>query len=107
MKWFNRKAKTFDTRLLGSWETDPSDREAINRYGKTRLEFKADGTLVYSIDAGDKWQQMFLTYTTEGNILVTDQPSSPRQNRTIYDFTGTDELVLDYGGAKSRYVRAQ
>jgi len=48
---------------------------------------------------------MFLTYTVQGNILVTNQPSNPRQERTQFDFTNEGELVLTYDSVETVYTR--
>jgi hypothetical protein len=49
------------------------------------MEFRDDGWLYYWIPASDRWQIMKLTYRTEGDVLITDQPSSPREERTHLD----------------------
>jgi hypothetical protein len=69
------------------------------------MEFKADGQLIYAIDAGAKWQIMRLTFRIDGSTLVTNQPSAPKEERTAFAFDGKDQLVLDYGGAKASFTR--
>ena len=40
----------------------------------------------------------------DGDTLVTDQPSHPREERTRFDLLG-QTLVLHYGGGKARFTR--
>jgi hypothetical protein len=46
-----------------------------------------------------------LTYRVEDDLLITDQPSSPREERTRFWFSPDGRLVLDYEGVQARYVR--
>ena|ERR1044072_5733060 len=91
--------------LVGRWETDPTDANAINEYGRTTLVFGGDGSLTYIIHVEGKDQVMVMTYRIEDSILITDQPSHPAEERTSFTITPEGDLVLDYGGTKSRYVR--
>ena len=91
--------------LLGRWETDPADTDAINEYGRTTITFGGDGSLTYIIHADGKDQVMIMTYRIENSMLVTDQPSQPGEERTAFTIAPNGKLVLDHGGIKSRYVR--
>lgn len=94
-------------RLLGSWRTDPSDRWSLVEYGEVSLRFDGRGNLQYAIHLQDKTQIMLFTYRVEGNWLVTDQPSAPRQERTEFYFTSDGRLVLKPAAAAAPtfYVR--
>jgi hypothetical protein len=35
--------------LVGIWSIDPRDTQSLEIYGDTELEFKKDGTLIYTI----------------------------------------------------------
>jgi hypothetical protein len=48
---------------------------------------------------------MLLTWRIEGETLVTNQPSAPREERTAYILPDDRTLILSFGGQKSRYVR--
>jgi hypothetical protein len=50
----------------------------------TDLEILPDGRMVYAIREGDKWQLMKLTYRLEGDVIVSNQPSAPREERSQY-----------------------
>src|SRR5262245_12438977 len=95
-----------DTRLLGGWIVDPDDTQALAEFGRVELEFTADCRLVYTIDEGNRRQKIFLTYQAENGVIMTNQPSSPREERTAYTITAEGRLVLDYGGRRCTYVRA-
>jgi hypothetical protein len=71
------------------------------------IEFKPDGRLLYCIEAGNSWQIMLLSYRIEGSELVTDQPSNPREERTVFALDGESTLVLDYGGSKATFERGE
>jgi hypothetical protein len=91
--------------LVGRWRIDPTDEAAIAEFGMANLEFGKDGRLTYSVDEGGKQQIMLLTYEVEGQTLFTDQPSSPRQERTQFAIDG-DTLQLEFGGVPARFKRA-
>lgn len=86
--------------LLGKWFSEPGGGE------DTTLEFKEDGRLDYTIHGVEKDQKIFLTYRIENNILITDQPSHPREEHTPFVFTEDGKLVLIYENQRSLYIRA-
>jgi hypothetical protein len=65
------------------------------------MEFSPDGSLTYTIREGEKRQIMLLRYRIEGDMIVTDQPSRPREERTRYRLESDGTLILDIGGKKS------
>jgi hypothetical protein len=83
--------------LLGTWRTDPNDRWSLREYGEVSLRFEKDGALVYTVHLPNKEQIMRLTYRLDGNMLVTDQPSSPREERTEFFFTSDGRLAVKNG----------
>jgi exopolysaccharide biosynthesis protein len=91
--------------LIGSWVTDPSDIELGKVSEKSRLEFTEDGQLIYTIIGEDKDQKIFLTFQVKNGVLITDQPSHPREEETRFLLTPDGKLVLMYGDQKSTYVR--
>jgi hypothetical protein len=48
---------------------------------------------------------MLLTYRIDGDVLVTDQPSDPKEERTRFKITSADKLVLEHEHRPSTYVR--
>jgi hypothetical protein len=91
--------------LLGIWAIDDSDENAIARYGRTSMEFRSDGTLVHAIHGDESDQIMLLTFRVEGNVLITDQPSSPKVDRSDFMFCDDGRLVLVHDGVSSFYRR--
>jgi hypothetical protein len=71
----------------------------------TEVDFRADGRLFYSVRSGNRWQIMKLTYNVDGDLLVTDQPSAPRQERTRFQLESSDDLILEFGGERSHFKR--
>jgi hypothetical protein len=84
-------------RLLGRWngrlDGDP-----------LALDFAPDGRLACVIIHGNRRQTIMLTYRVEGDQLVTDQPSQPREERTKVEFV-SDGLVLEFEGKKTHLTR--
>jgi hypothetical protein len=92
-------------RLLGRWRIDPTDRPAVSRFGNTRLEFREDGVLVYTIVGQAKDQIVLLRFRVESDTLITDQPSSPRTDRVRFGFDSEGRLFLEDGEGRSHYLR--
>jgi len=80
--------------LSGCWRTDPNDRWSLQEFGGVSLRFGEEGKLEYTIHLPDERQIMLLTYRLDGTCLVTDQPSSPREERTEFFFTPDGRLAL-------------
>jgi hypothetical protein len=80
--------------LVGSWRTDPSDASSLREYGDVSLRFEKGGKLVYTVHLPNREQIMHLTYRVDGNWLVTNQPSSPREERTEFCFTSDGRLAV-------------
>lgn len=91
--------------LIGTWVSDPEDVDAIREFGPVTLEFEEDGHLTYTVHTRAKDQKIFLTFRVEGGTLVTDQPSSPRQERTAYSIGPDGKLTLWFGGQRGVYLR--
>jgi hypothetical protein len=91
--------------LLGRWVIDPTDETAVAAYGQASMEFRDDGSLVYSIAVSDRIQVVLLTYGVSGNELITDQPSAPQEERTRFSLTSEGKLILLYEGAPATFLR--
>ena len=96
-----------ESAFIGTWKSDPSDAAGSGVYGNVALKFGSDGTLLYSIHEPDRDQVIQLTYRTEPGVIVTDQPSQPRPERTDYEFAEDGALVLSIGSRKSRYIQSR
>src|SRR5687768_4817812 len=95
-----------DPNLVGLWITDPIDLISLNLMGNVRMDFRADGTLIYTLQRGNHDQIMRLQWSTREGTLLTDQPSSPRLEETPYGLTSEGILILRYGEQEFRYLRA-
>lgn len=92
---FRRRIPPVDGgRLIGSWTSRGAE-----------MVVRPDGTMDYILVLPRKRQIMNLTYRLDGNCIISNQPSSPREDRTRFWFEG-DELVLEYEGERTRYQRA-
>lgn len=90
-------------KLLGAWITDPDllpeDEEPV------QIDFHNDGRCTLTILGEFSDKKSFLTYRVENGILVTDQPSDPREEKTQFYFTADGKLVLIYDNKMTQYVR--
>lgn len=91
--------------LLGIWHSDPADHLGRRLMGAATLEFRDDGVLVYTSHEALSEQVSLLTYRLEDGQLVTDQPSSPKVERTQVWLSSDGQLILEYDGIPVRYVR--
>src|SRR5215468_8904768 len=91
--------------LIGKWVTDPADTKSLAQYGRVTLEFKERGKLIYTIHEEGKRQILLLTYRIREGLLITNQPSAPREDETPIFLTNDGKLKLLYGSSASTYVR--
>lgn len=89
-----------DQRLLGRWHSVTGVGEE-----PVTIEFGGDGSLTYTIHGVSSVQKILLRYTTEEGVIITDQPSEPREERTPYRITPDGRLVMTYGGEQSVFSR--
>jgi len=89
-------------RLIGSWKLVRDETDNDTGEGVT-MEFSEDGRLTYSIDQQESVEIMNLTYRVDGDELVTDQASSPREHRSRFWFEDDGLLVLENEGRRSWY----
>ncbi|MBE7448007.1 MAG: hypothetical protein HS111_03700 [Kofleriaceae bacterium] len=91
--------------LVGSWMVDPEDDVALARFGNVVIRFAADGALTYTIRGDGKDQIVLLRYRVEGDELISNQPSAPRQERTRFRLASDGRLVLQNEGFSATFVR--
>ncbi|HEV7786010.1 MAG TPA: hypothetical protein VGQ28_11780 [Thermoanaerobaculia bacterium] len=99
---FGRTPAQLPPELVGCWHLTQSDDPSIE---PAEMDFRADGHLYYSVDAGDRWQIIKLVWRVEGAMIVSDQPSASRQERTPFAFDEAGLLVLEFRGHRSRFRR--
>lgn len=68
-------------------------------------DLRDDDRRFYSVLSDEIWQTIRLIYRVEGNVIVTNQPSSPRKERTWFALQPDGTLLLDFGGQRSRFHR--
>jgi hypothetical protein len=91
--------------LAGAWVVDRSDKRALAELGDVLLEFSTDGSLTYVVRGAEKNQIINLTYRVDGNMIVTDQPSAPREERTAFELSDAGILTLAFGGVPYRFQK--
>ena len=91
--------------LVGHWVSDPEDVVQSETYDQVSLDFSSNGTLVYATRTGSKREYIFLTWRVEGDVLVTDQPSAPKQEWTRFNIDPSGKLSLVHVDRRSVFVR--
>jgi hypothetical protein len=90
---------------LGRWRLVKSEGDFYVGEGVT-MTFTEDGKLVYVIRQKGSKQIMNLVYRVDGSRLITDQPSSPKEESTEFSFDSKGDLLLKYAGGKAWFTRA-
>lgn len=89
--------------LLGRWIPDAA---ASGTAPFVELEFRRDGKLRYALKGEGVDESLLLDYRTEGHTIVTRQPGATADAKTHFELGNDGSLILEYGGKKGRYVRA-
>lgn len=90
--------------LVGCWHLITTEGQP---YEPAEADFRDDGRLYYSVLSGDRWGVMKLRYRIEGDALVTDQPSNPREERSRFVLAPDGTLTIEFGGGKSVFRRGE
>jgi hypothetical protein len=84
--------------LIGVWRMVTEERVCD-------ADFRADGTLTYSIEIEGRTLVMNLTWRLEDGMIVSDQPTASGEVRSKYAFADADTLVMEYDGEESTFRR--
>lgn len=91
--------------LIGKWKIDPADKKAYDLYGNVNMEFCPNGKLIYTTYDGGNAQSIILTYRISGDLLITDQPSHPREDSSKFELLPDGRLKLFNEGISSTYIK--
>jgi hypothetical protein len=92
--------------IIGTWEIDPGDVKSLKLYGNIAVEFKSNGELVYNTYSEGKVQKTFLVYKIKENLIITDQPSSPKLEETEFRILSNGKLQLYFNQEESTFIKA-
>lgn len=95
-----------NSNLVGSWNSDETDETTQKTLGKVTITFTEDGKLIYDIFEDGKIQRMNLVYKIQGSVIISDQPSRPQEQRTMYKIENGNKLILDFEGEKTIFNRS-
>lgn len=101
---FRKKKRDFDSQLFGKWRLQHSQQN-LPAAEDTVAEFSPDGALTYSITNDGKTGIIKMTYRVEGGFIFSDQPSSPREEKTAYRIDPDGSLILIYDSQPSRFLK--
>lgn len=99
---FSRRSKPRE--LFGHWQLI-DDQAGVDQGEGVEMTFHPDGRLEYAIREEDRIGIMNLVWHVEGDLIVTDQPSTPKQERTRYFFRSPDVLVLESADGSTTFQR--
>ena len=78
---------------------------ALDTGAAVEMEFTPSGKLIYGVLENERWQVMLLTYRIDGESLISNQPSAPREEITRFVIAETGELTLDWSGQATTFSR--
>lgn len=87
--------------LLGTWKQVPPPVEGEEIF----IEFRNNGELQYRIELPDKTQKILMRYRVDGNKIISNQPSHPKEEQTNFRFENKNFLVLVYDGSETTYEK--
>lgn len=90
--------------LLGCWRLVRADAH-LDLGEHATLEFRQGNDLRCTFEEDGRPRVLKMAYWLEGNVLVTDQASAPREQRMRLHLETADLLRLDYGGALAWFER--
>ena len=107
MNWIKKifGSKELDSRLFGAWISDQADEITRQTLGDVTMTFTPSGELTYKIKESDRIQIINMTFWTENDYIISDQPSSPRKERTRFVLED-DRLILEFEGQKTRFLKS-
>ena len=85
---------------------DPNDHEGIDEFANVSLEFQSDGSLKYTIHTEETDQIILLSCRAEDGVLISNQASRPRAERTPYSIDSDGKLTVSFGSRRAVYIRA-
>ena len=98
--------KEIDKRLNGIWIIDHSDSASIEKFGDVSISFN-DGNMTYDITEAEKIQRIIMTYYTHKGLIITNQHSEPREEKSKYHFENMDTLIIEFDGIASTFKRVR
>lgn len=105
LKFFKRQnAPTTSNPLQGSWKLLRTEGN-INLGEDVTLDFTSDGQLIYTVREGRTEQIIKLVYQIADNILITDQPTDPHEERNAFQVDRNGQLILEHEGGRSIFIR--
>ena len=97
MPLFRKKSEKAPA-LVGTWRSTESADE---------MEFFPNGELQFRTPTGDESTGvMLLTYRIDGDVIVTDQPSQPAEERTRFVVEGDILSLTAPDGTESTWTRS-
>ena len=91
-----------DPSLFGEWDSIIESPESEN----VKMAFYPDGQLIYHIISNEKIQILNLTFYTKNGLIVSNQPSKPKEESTRYYFENNYSILcLDFDGELTKFIK--
>jgi hypothetical protein len=89
--------------LIGTWKLVKTDKD-IDVEDGVAMVIDPDGKIVYILHSGKKQQIINLTFRLEKDLVISDQPSRPQEQKTKVTFD-RGYLLFDYADSKAWFER--
>lgn len=90
--------------LIGRWRLTHAE-PSLGFTPGTRMEFRRDGSLRYSIPVEGTVHDVFLLYRVDGATLRTENPAAPHSTAAPIRQGPGDTLVIDFVASSAVLVR--
>ena len=90
--------------LLGAWHLIRAEAP-LEMLPGTRMEFGLGGQLEYAVTLEGQTTRFTLVYRVVGDLLRTENPSSPHAAEARLSLGDDDILTLDFGGPRAWLAR--
>ena len=91
--------------LIGTWSSDINDKITLDSVGNCKMTFTKNGELIYDIIENNKIQRINMVYFIKEDVIYSNQPSSPKQEKTKFTFYNEYTLILEFEGQSTKFKR--
>ena len=106
LKQVTTPAMAISTALLGCWQLIES-AGGIDTGERTEMQLDSSGRMIYGILMKGRWRIMILSYSVDGDFIVSSQASAPGEERTRFRLLDADTVRLDHRETSSTFRRVK
>lgn len=90
--------------LLGRWRLQRAE-SGLDILPGTRMDFRAGGAVIYTIEVAGRQAVFELTYRVDGSLLRTVHPTGGHIATSRFGLGHDGLLQFDFGGKRAWFVR--